>query len=132
MKKYQWLMIVLIIFVAGACKKELPPPDPGDQNGFSNIKASAIFTWETTKPVTLNVVGIQTPYPVFHTLSVALPNGKIILEQNQNITINSVFPLEVPAAVDSLTISYSTMVKTLTIVNGEVNFDYLPPDEVEE
>ncbi len=124
------LLFIFWVLSSMACLK-LPPPKietPVSSNKFSTLKASPVFTWQTSKQIKIYVNGLATRTPIKRTFSLSdkSEKTKYISElHTMNETFN--FTLTVPINEDSILMRYGDIKKMYSLNSSSVAVDYLPP-----
>ena len=130
--KLSKLFVVIYLLSTIGCVK-LPSPKeeiPSNPVKFGNIKASPVFTWETSKQLKVFVTGLETRIPIKRSLLLSNKSGnaKYYSElHTMNETFN--FNITVPINEDSMMMQFGNIKKTYGIRGATVNIDYLPPIE---
>lgn len=119
---------LLILTIVTSCRKT-DLPDPQAPETFEEIVATNAFSWETTSTILLEITGIQTPVAISHTLKVSLPDGYVILQRNQLMSQSVTFPVQIPAYITEIVVTYSTLKKTIPVQGGRAVFTYTTDTE---
>ncbi len=91
---------------------------------FKQIKVDPSFKWKNTKVVSLNVIAANLPTEITNTLIVKSENGDVLFRKVQNMNEAYIGNLTVPSKTEKVIISYGTIVKTLSIANGNLVMNY--------
>lgn len=121
-------MTLLAISMLASCAKNLQPGDPipGLPSRFSDLKVGSSFTWATTKTITVNVDGFNTESTVRKSLLISGKNmtgnyyrGNHLMNEDVVVKIN------VPTALDSVVVTYGSIVKTYPVTGTVIYADYI-------
>lgn len=123
------LSLLLCIGVIG-CKKDFNNGTansiPAEAPTFKQLKVGASFNWENEKSVTLHVAPFSTPVTISHTIKVYYKTEEALFfaaKIDMDKPFSSTFRL--PANIDSVTVSYGSIVKTIPATNNTLHFDFL-------
>lgn len=126
--KYSLLILSVILISFASCKKniETPVEFPQVPSKFSEIKTGSNFNWITTREVDIKVSGLKTETPISNTLVLSnkekLANYYTgIHEMSESLTIK----INVPAAQDSILLSFGSIQKNYSIKQSSVDVDYV-------
>lgn len=126
----------LILFLTGlgltltSCVK-LEVPEPKTATEFKNLKVNESFSWQTSRPITLKITGIQTAIPVRATLLIMDSNGDTLRRENRLMEENTEMNLQVSSICDSIVVSFGSIRKSYKI-ESEIKADYMMPIQNEE
>lgn len=132
------IMAIAVLSVQ-SCKKDFNNPiNPGNEvnkpGKFNEIKTQQGFNWNTHNKVDFIFKAVPTISEVKATLSIVqLPENKLIVSVMHKMNESLNMPLNLPAHVKQLKVSYGTNQKTIDIVGNKAEFDLtqLFPDDSE-
>ncbi len=118
--------ILMGIISVTSCKKdvELQKETSTAPNSFKEIKADPTFNWKSTKVISLNVIAADPAIEISNTLFVKTENGEVLLSKLQKMNEAYIGKLTVPSKTEKVIISYGSIVKTISVTNGNVVMNY--------
>lgn len=139
MKKEHLLVIMLIAFTQIAftsCKKvENAEPktviSPTVSN-FKQIKADPTFNWKSTSNVKFTIASANTPVTISNTLVVKTETGTIIYKKLQKMNEDFTTYLVLPSNLKKVVVTYGSIVKTIDVINNNIDFNFITETTVVE
>ncbi|MFM2360383.1 MAG: hypothetical protein RLY16_2376, partial [Bacteroidota bacterium] len=93
---------------------------------FKDLRVNQDFNWKTQKQVTLMVTPLDIETTIINSLKIKLPGShKPIFAAKTAMNQAFTARFAVPLAVEAVTISYGSIVKTVAIQNNAIHFDFL-------
>ena len=121
-------MSMLALSLLASCAKNLQPGDaiPGLPSRFSDLKVGTSFTWATTKTITVNVDGFNSDSPVRKSLLISGKNmNGNYYRGNHLMSEDVVVKINIPTALDSVLVTYGSIVKTYPVTGTVIYADYI-------
>jgi hypothetical protein len=101
-------------------------PLPQTPETLNDLKASETFSWSTGQIVVINIKGLPTVIPIKNTLKIKVSNGTTLFNRFHQMDQDLTFKLVVPSTEKKLTLVYGTVNYPIEIVNGVVEFSFIP------
>jgi hypothetical protein len=129
MKTIKTFAIILTGFVllfSGCKKSEITEPSPQPPATLNELKASESFSWSTGQTTEIKIKGLPTVIMVKNTLKINLTNGTTLFSRFHQMDQDLNLKLLIPSTEKKLVLVYGTVSYPLDIVNGIVEFSFIP------
>lgn len=120
------LIIGVVLLFSGCKKSEVEAPLPQTPKTLNDLKASETFSWSTGQTVNFVIKGLPTTITVKNTLKINLLNGNTLFNRFHQMDQDLNFKLMIPSTEKKLTITYGTVSYPVDIINGVVEFSFIP------
>ncbi len=129
------LFLATIGLISSCVKLEVPQKEIGTTQNFKELKVEEKFTWTTTKPYELKIIGFETLNPTKDILRVKSIDGNILVEESR--LMNESFTLHLDISLDQkqILVQYGSLEKLIELNSSEISFDYIsarPAEIIEE
>lgn len=128
MKSLIKLLILAFLFSSSltSCRKDIesikPNPNVGSTNAktIAELKAPAVFNWNTSNLITVSLKGITGDVRK-STLKITTPENAVIFQKLQNLSDNFTGVIEVPSFTKNVIVSFNGVSTTYDITSCKID-----------
>lgn len=127
MKLFVCFLLLIISITLSSCMKDIDAiPPSNDKKSLDEIQVSAVFDWSTSKTITVEIVGLPTPNPIWSTLTIMLPDGSTLYQRYHNMADNLQLKLVLPVEQTEIQLKYGTETYILPVNEKKASFSFIP------
>lgn len=126
MRKIIFILCCGLVALNIGCVKDDNAPDITNPKTMDELNASSDFNWSTSATYTIEVEGLPTDQPIKNTLIITDNAGNVFYTGFHAMSENLTLKLVVPKSIKELNLSFGEIKQKASVVNGKVNFSFIP------